>query len=63
MLYLKVPNLIAGDLFDEGEWSSDKQFQDYVERFYKLFSLPDNVSMQTVVGNHDIGFHYKYAVF
>ncbi|KAI8438569.1 hypothetical protein MSG28_011026 [Choristoneura fumiferana] len=52
---------VLGDLFDEGEWSSDKQFQDYVERFYKLFLVPDNVSMQTVVGNHDIGFHYKVA--
>ncbi|XP_073957199.1 metallophosphoesterase 1 homolog isoform X2 [Choristoneura fumiferana] len=50
---------VLGDLFDEGEWSSDKQFQDYVERFYKLFLVPDNVSMQTVVGNHDIGFHYN----
>ncbi|GBP92748.1 Ras GTPase-activating-like protein IQGAP2 [Eumeta japonica] len=50
---------IFGDLFDEGEWSNDKQFDDYVSRFYKLFHLPDHVKLHVVVGNHDIGFHHS----
>lgn len=49
--------LFKGDLFDEGEWSSPKQFEDYVERFYSLFAVPDDVTMHVAVGNHDIGFH------
>ncbi|XP_047985428.1 metallophosphoesterase 1 homolog [Leguminivora glycinivorella] len=50
---------VLGDLFDEGEWTNDIQFQDYVQRFYKLFQVDDGVTMQVVVGNHDIGFHSK----
>ncbi|XP_068626670.1 metallophosphoesterase 1-like [Battus philenor] len=46
-----------GDLFDEGEWTNEKQFQDYVDRFHKLFALPEDVRIHVVAGNHDIGFH------
>ncbi|XP_061708925.1 metallophosphoesterase 1 homolog [Cydia pomonella] len=50
---------ILGDLFDEGEWTNEKQFQDYVKRFHKLFTVDVGVTMQVIVGNHDIGFHYN----
>ncbi|CAH2254871.1 metallophosphoesterase 1 [Pararge aegeria] len=48
---------ILGDLFDEGEWTDEQQFNEYVDRFHKLFLLPDSIKMFVVVGNHDIGFH------
>lgn len=51
--------LILGDLFDEGEWSNDAQFKDYVDRFYRLFPIPNETLMYVVAGNHDIGFHNK----
>ncbi|XP_059051154.1 metallophosphoesterase 1 homolog isoform X2 [Achroia grisella] len=46
-----------GDIFDEGELSSDEYFMDYVDRFYDTFVIPENIKMYTIVGNHDIGFH------
>ncbi|XP_023943355.2 metallophosphoesterase 1 [Bicyclus anynana] len=48
---------VLGDLFDEGEWTDEEQFNEYVERFHKLFALPDDIKMFVAVGNHDIGFH------
>ncbi|XP_026731357.1 metallophosphoesterase 1-like isoform X2 [Trichoplusia ni] len=48
---------VLGDLFDEGEWSNDIQFKDYVDRFHRLFPIPDETLMYVVAGNHDIGFH------
>ncbi|XP_004930159.1 metallophosphoesterase 1 isoform X1 [Bombyx mori] len=48
---------VLGDLFDEGEWTNNKEFQEYVERFYRLFMVPPHVKMYVVAGNHDIGFH------
>lgn len=48
---------ILGDLFDEGEWTNDEEFEDYVARFYKIFAVPNDVKMHVVAGNHDIGFH------
>ncbi|XP_045785927.1 metallophosphoesterase 1 [Maniola jurtina] len=50
---------VLGDLFDEGKWCSQTEFNDYVERFYHLFKVPDGTTMYAVVGNHDIGFHYR----
>lgn len=50
---------MLGDLFDEGEWSNDKQFREYVHRFHKLFALPNDIEMIVAVGNHDIGFHNR----
>ncbi|PZC81140.1 hypothetical protein B5X24_HaOG213241 [Helicoverpa armigera] len=50
---------VLGDLFDEGKWCPEKEFNDYVERFYKLFEVPETTAMYSVVGNHDIGFHYR----
>ncbi|XP_045513885.1 metallophosphoesterase 1 homolog isoform X2 [Pieris brassicae] len=50
---------ILGDIFDEGKWSSQKEFNEYVERFKKLFEIPKGTTLHVVAGNHDIGFHYK----
>ncbi|XP_045448455.1 metallophosphoesterase 1 [Melitaea cinxia] len=50
---------ILGDLFDEGEWTDNKQFKEYVSRFHRLFSVPNSIKMFVVVGNHDIGFHNR----
>ncbi|XP_013201242.2 metallophosphoesterase 1 [Amyelois transitella] len=50
---------VLGDLFDEGKWCPEKEFNEYVDRFHKLFRVPEGTAMYTVVGNHDIGFHYR----
>lgn len=49
-----------GDLFDEGLWSSEADFNSYVKTFQHLFSVPQEIELYAVVGNHDIGFHYRY---
>lgn len=51
--------VLTGDLFDEGKHCPDDEFTDHVQRFYDLFKVPDGTDMYTVVGNHDIGFHYR----
>ncbi|CAH0726081.1 unnamed protein product, partial [Brenthis ino] len=50
---------VLGDLFDEGKWCSQNEFDDYVKRFYTLFKIPDGTNLYVVAGNHDIGYHYK----
>ncbi|XP_025414229.1 metallophosphoesterase 1 isoform X2 [Sipha flava] len=50
---------ILGDLFDEGLWSSEADFNSYVKTFKYLFSVPQGIELYAVVGNHDIGFHYS----
>ncbi|XP_047987497.1 metallophosphoesterase 1 homolog isoform X2 [Leguminivora glycinivorella] len=47
------------DLFDEGDKCSEKDFNEYVQRFHELFKVPDGTSLYAVAGNHDVGFHYK----
>ncbi|ESN91680.1 hypothetical protein HELRODRAFT_189769 [Helobdella robusta] len=49
---------ILGDLFDEGKWCSDAEFQYYVNRFRSKFSTPERTRLYVVAGNHDMGFHY-----
>lgn len=44
-----------GDLFDEGKWSDNAEFEETVGRFHSLFPGENNA---VLVGNHDIGFHY-----
>jgi ethanolamine phosphate phosphodiesterase len=51
---------VLGDVFDEGLWSSEIEFNNYVARFKSLFRVPDDTQLHVVVGNHDIGFHYGY---
>jgi len=56
----KLYVFLIGDLFDEGLWSSEQDFNSYVQTFKYLFSVPPEIQLYTVVGNHDIGFHYRY---
>ncbi|KOB77549.1 Metallophosphoesterase 1 [Operophtera brumata] len=50
---------VLGDLFDDGKSASEKEFTEYVARFNNLFRVPESTPMYPVVGNHDIGFHYR----
>lgn len=43
MLYL----LNIGDVFDEGEWVNQKEYENYVSRFHYLFPA---YNMQVIVG-------------
>ncbi|XP_034125092.1 metallophosphoesterase 1 homolog [Drosophila guanche] len=54
---------VLGDLFDEGDMVSDKQFKEYVWRYLQMFRLPPGIPLISVVGNHDVGFHYKMHPF
>lgn len=51
--------LILGDLFDEGNWVSDKDFESYVERFKSNFYVSDPTRIYYTQGNHDVNFHYQ----
>lgn len=53
--------LFLGDLFDEGQWVDEKQFQDYARRYHRLFYTDDKIQVFGALGNHDIGFHYRYV--
>jgi metallophosphoesterase superfamily enzyme len=59
-MFLLKPDAVffLGDLFDEGQWGSEEQFKKYVNRFEELFYVPKTIKRFTVVGNHDVGFHY-----
>ncbi|KAJ8268035.1 hypothetical protein COCON_G00132070 [Conger conger] len=48
---------ILGDVFDEGKWSSTKDWDDDVRRFRKMFRHPRDTELIVLIGNHDIGFH------
>ncbi|XP_049787688.1 metallophosphoesterase 1 isoform X1 [Schistocerca cancellata] len=52
-----------GDLFDEGLWCSEKEFDYYVKRFHDLFYVPKGTQVFVAVGNHDIGFHYGISPY
>ncbi|CAL4169158.1 unnamed protein product, partial [Meganyctiphanes norvegica] len=53
--------IFLGDLFDEGKWCSDKEFDGYVSRFHELFSVPEEIKVLVAAGNHDMGFHYSLS--
>ncbi|XP_011496629.1 PREDICTED: metallophosphoesterase 1 [Ceratosolen solmsi marchali] len=57
---LHKPDLvfILGDIFDEGQLSSSKEFEKYISRFKSIFYVPSNTHLYVVSGNHDMGFHY-----
>ncbi|CAH8593576.1 unnamed protein product [Schistosoma turkestanicum] len=60
-LYLHDPNavIILGDILDEGKWATIDDFHSLVERFHDIFHHDKTRTLvKTVVGNHDIGFHY-----
>ncbi|KXJ12789.1 metallophosphoesterase 1 [Exaiptasia diaphana] len=48
---------VLGDLFDEGMKCNDEEFDDYVNRFRKMFRHSEDVHLHVTIGNHDIGFH------
>eukprot|EP00063_Salmo_salar_P068552 XP_014043387.1 PREDICTED: metallophosphoesterase 1-like isoform X3 [Salmo salar] len=54
---------ILGDVFDEGKWSSPKNWDDDVCRFQKMFRHSSDTELVVLVGNHDIGFHYEMDWF
>ncbi|KAK9879564.1 hypothetical protein WA026_006633 [Henosepilachna vigintioctopunctata] len=54
---------VLGDIMDEGFYCSLEEFDKYVHRFKQLFAVPENTKLYTVVGNHDIGFHYEIRSF
>ncbi|XP_052318866.1 metallophosphoesterase 1-like isoform X4 [Oncorhynchus keta] len=54
---------ILGDVFDEGKWSSPKNWEEDVCRFQKMFRHPSDTELVVLVGNHDIGFHYEMDWF
>lgn len=56
----KIKMYFVGDLFDEGLWSSESDFSSYVQTFNYLFSVQEPIKLYAIVGNHDIGFHYRY---
>ncbi|XP_075214748.1 per1-like protein PGAP5 [Lycorma delicatula] len=54
---------VLGDVFDEGLWCSDAEFSASVQRFLSMFHVPADTKLYTVVGNHDIGFHYGVSPY
>ena len=46
-LKLAQPDLILfmGDLLDEGSIANDVQFEQYVDRFYKIFDTPTTIQV------------------
>nr|XP_023016112.1 metallophosphoesterase 1 isoform X1 [Leptinotarsa decemlineata] len=62
---LHSPDLVfvLGDLTDEGLYCSSTEFENYVQRFYNIFSVPESTKLYVAVGNHDIGFHYGVSPY
>ncbi|XP_026780659.1 metallophosphoesterase 1 isoform X2 [Pangasianodon hypophthalmus] len=54
---------ILGDVFDEGKWSSTKDWEDDVRRFKQIFHHPNNTELVVLIGNHDIGFHHEMTSY
>uniref|UniRef100_A0A336LLC1 Metallophosphoesterase 1 homolog n=1 Tax=Culicoides sonorensis TaxID=179676 RepID=A0A336LLC1_CULSO len=60
-LTIFTPELIfiLGDVFDEGKWVNDQQYKEYLDRYFRIFNTHGTKSkLISIVGNHDIGFHY-----
>uniref|UniRef100_A0A8C9RKL9 Metallophosphoesterase 1 n=1 Tax=Scleropages formosus TaxID=113540 RepID=A0A8C9RKL9_SCLFO len=57
-LWLLKPHIvfILGDIFDEGTWSSEKDWEDDVRRFSKMFRRTTDTELIVLPGNHDVGF-------
>jgi UDP-2,3-diacylglucosamine pyrophosphatase LpxH len=51
--------LILGDVFDEGNWVDDDEWEKYVARFRSIFFVPPKTRLYAIHGNHDINFHYR----
>uniref|UniRef100_A0A8C9WIF2 Metallophosphoesterase 1 n=1 Tax=Scleropages formosus TaxID=113540 RepID=A0A8C9WIF2_SCLFO len=62
-LWLLKPHIvfILGDIFDEGTWSSEKDWEDDVRRFSKMFRRTTDTELIVLPGNHDVGFQNEYG--
>lgn len=62
-VFLHKPHAIfvLGDLFDEGDIVDNQEFMEFVRRFHSHFRVPASIPIISAVGNHDVGFHYKYV--
>ncbi|XP_070172696.1 per1-like protein PGAP5 [Polyergus mexicanus] len=54
---------VLGDVFDEGQWCSSTEFENYIRRFHSLFYVPKDTRLYVVAGNHDMGFHYAITPY
>lgn len=61
-VWLHQPDVvfILGDVFDEGQWVNGDYFEIYLRRFHDIFRAPRHIKVYSAVGNHDIGFHYRF---
>ena len=59
--FLFEPHIIffLGDLTNQGENYSDYEWNNTIERFHSLFSVPSHTRLYVLAGNHDIGFHFE----
>ncbi|GAA6092956.1 metallophosphoesterase 1 [Tachysurus ichikawai] len=64
-LFLLRPEMIfiLGDVFDEGKWSSPKDWEDDVKRFKQIFNHSSDTELVVLIGNHDIGFHHEMTSY
>ncbi|KAK2815049.1 hypothetical protein Q7C36_023315 [Tachysurus vachellii] len=64
-LFLLRPEMIfiLGDVFDEGKWSSPKDWGDDVKRFKQIFNHSSDTELVVLIGNHDIGFHHEMTSY
>jgi len=59
-MFIHKPEVVffLGDLFDEGKWCSEEEFNHHVARFRSMFAVPEGTRVHALSGNHDEGFHY-----
>ena len=56
----KTNYYFPGDVFDEGQYVTSAEYDEYFQRFQRLFPKTNSdSSLQIVTGNHDVGFHYR----
>eukprot|EP00123_Amoebidium_parasiticum_P010274 comp19999_c0_seq1/m.24474 comp19999_c0_seq1/g.24474 ORF comp19999_c0_seq1/g.24474 comp19999_c0_seq1/m.24474 type:complete len:553 (-) comp19999_c0_seq1:459-2117(-) len=54
---------ILGDIFDEGKWCPESEWEQTMQRFRRIFRHPPEVQLHSVIGNHDVGFHYSMNTY
>lgn len=47
--------IFLGDLMDRGTYAMDEEFYDYLSRFRNIFKIPENVRVNYIPGDNDIG--------
>ncbi|XP_044744381.1 metallophosphoesterase 1-like isoform X2 [Coccinella septempunctata] len=54
---------VLGDILDEGmQHCNLKEFNDTVQRFHDIFSVPNETEMYVVAGNVEVGYHHQIDV-